>query len=295
MAKTFLSESYFYNVDPPQIERPSTELKMRQQPSYVRACGLGQRDRRAIHPPPIVELILGGKVNSKEQGWSYLMKASIIYNDKDCSINSKDEERGQFPKLIGTTIVNAQYLNGDCDGSGKNRSKSIFFIFSDLSLTTKGDFKLKFDLIDMENMKNPLQLITSSQVPKHDETQALPAGARHDRYRHHHPSYSYFSAPTPVECKTGCSVTSSIFTSYSSLTCPTVTVSSSLSLSLLIKGLFYDYEEYNRKDDFAEIWQRESHKQKKQQISFLPQKPQARQLIKSPNRYNHSSSGKNNL
>lgn len=35
-------------------------LNIRQQPVAARSCGFGERDRRVIDPPPIVELLIEG-------------------------------------------------------------------------------------------------------------------------------------------------------------------------------------------------------------------------------------------
>jgi hypothetical protein len=47
---------------PPQSRRPSTQsryhLHIRQQPIAARACGAGDRDRRPVDPPPIVQILL---------------------------------------------------------------------------------------------------------------------------------------------------------------------------------------------------------------------------------------------
>ncbi|KAI3130917.1 hypothetical protein CBS147330_4618 [Penicillium roqueforti] len=47
---------------PPRPRRPSTEsryhLHIRQQPIAARACGAGDRDRRPVDPPPIVQILL---------------------------------------------------------------------------------------------------------------------------------------------------------------------------------------------------------------------------------------------
>ncbi|KAJ5383390.1 hypothetical protein N7517_001301 [Penicillium concentricum] len=47
---------------PPPPRRPSTQsryhLHIRQQPIAARACGAGDRDRRPVDPPPIVQILL---------------------------------------------------------------------------------------------------------------------------------------------------------------------------------------------------------------------------------------------
>ncbi|KAJ5513041.1 hypothetical protein N7463_002593 [Penicillium fimorum] len=49
-------------ITPPPPRRPSTQsryhLHIRQQPIAARACGAGDRDRRPVDPPPIVQILL---------------------------------------------------------------------------------------------------------------------------------------------------------------------------------------------------------------------------------------------
>ncbi|KAL5343659.1 velvet factor-domain-containing protein [Aspergillus crustosus] len=60
---------------PPQPRMPSApsyRLHIRQQPIAARACGAGDRDRRPVDPPPIIQMILIDSDHSSEGGRSIL-------------------------------------------------------------------------------------------------------------------------------------------------------------------------------------------------------------------------------
>ncbi|KAJ3497300.1 hypothetical protein NLG97_g2012 [Lecanicillium saksenae] len=122
-------------------------LEVRQQPRAARACGFGDRDRRVIDPPPIVQLRVSGPGLSEEEKRAYLRYPSYVMN---CSIwdesGSQDasympdeyqHQRRLMGSLVGTPFV------GDDD----NDEEGCFFCFSDLSCRTPGSFRLKFSLL----------------------------------------------------------------------------------------------------------------------------------------------------
>lgn len=125
----------------------SFSLVVRQQPRAARACGFGDRDRRVIDPPPIVELKIDGPGLSEEEKRAYLRYSSYVMN---CSIwdesGSRDasympEEYQHQRRLMGS-LVSTPFVGDDDKGV-----EGCFFCFSDLSCRTPGSFRLKFTLI----------------------------------------------------------------------------------------------------------------------------------------------------
>ncbi|KAM3498390.1 hypothetical protein MY10362_008290 [Beauveria mimosiformis] len=122
-------------------------LEVRQQPRAARACGFGDRDRRVIDPPPIVQLRIDGPGLSEEERRAYLRYPNYVMN---CSIwdesgtrdasympDEYNHQRRLMGSLVGTPFV------GDDD----RNQEGCFFCFSDLSCRTPGAFRLKFTLI----------------------------------------------------------------------------------------------------------------------------------------------------
>ncbi|KAG5965133.1 hypothetical protein E4U58_002919 [Claviceps cyperi] len=122
-------------------------LSMRQQPRAARACGFGDRDRRVIDPPPIIQMSIQSQHLTKDEVRKYLRYGSYVMNcaicdetgTRDASFMTGEyqHQRRLMGSLIGTPFV-AQDDRGD---------EGCFFCFSDLSCRTPGAFRLKFTLI----------------------------------------------------------------------------------------------------------------------------------------------------
>ncbi|KAJ6779904.1 hypothetical protein PWT90_06267 [Aphanocladium album] len=136
-------------------------LEVRQQPRAARACGFGDRDRRVIDPPPIVQLRISGPGLSEEEKRAYLRYTSYVMN---CSIwdesGSRDasympdeyqHQRRLMGSLVGTPFV----------GEDDHGEEGCFFCFSDLSCRTPGSFRLKFSLL----MIDPARAATLRHFP----------------------------------------------------------------------------------------------------------------------------------
>ncbi|KAJ6446423.1 Spore development regulator vosA [Purpureocillium lavendulum] len=125
----------------------SFRLKLRQQPKAARACGFGDRDRRVIDPPPIVQLVVESSTMTDDEVRSYLRYESYVMNCSICDeTGSKDasfmpEEYQHQRRLMGS-LVGTPFVGQDDRGD-----EGCFFCFSDLSCRTPGAFRLKFTLI----------------------------------------------------------------------------------------------------------------------------------------------------
>ncbi|KAG8416710.1 hypothetical protein J3458_007274 [Metarhizium acridum] len=122
-------------------------LSMRQQPQAARACGFGDRDRRVIDPPPIVQLYVDGPSLSEDEAKSYLRYESYVMNCSICDESGTQDasfmpEEYQHQRRLMGSLVGTPFVGMDDHGE-----EGCFFCFSDLSCRTPGAFRLKFTLI----------------------------------------------------------------------------------------------------------------------------------------------------
>ncbi|KAK3341003.1 velvet factor-domain-containing protein [Neurospora tetraspora] len=135
---------------PPSGKKTDYQISVRQQPFAARSCGFGERDRRVIDPPPIVQLTIHNDTLSREE-LSRLLRHqfSVIH----CSIwdetgvkdmSSMPEDFRQQRRLMGT-LVASPFV-----GLDENGEEGCFFCFPDLSCRTPGIFRLKFALVVLD-------------------------------------------------------------------------------------------------------------------------------------------------
>lgn len=144
---------------PGQVMRPTAvpraptsqyRISVRQQPFAARSCGFGERDRRVIDPPPIVQLTIHDETLSQEElGRRLRHQFSVVH----CSIwdekgvrdmSSMPEDFRQQRRLMGT-LVASPFVGQDEHGC-----EGCFFCFPDLSCRTPGVFRLKFALVVLD-------------------------------------------------------------------------------------------------------------------------------------------------
>ncbi|CRK36728.1 hypothetical protein BN1708_007160 [Verticillium longisporum] len=148
-------------LQPPRpVPEPDPTLKdeykifIRQQPIAARSCGFGERDRRVIDPPPIVQLEINNPKLSKEdisqryRHQYYVVHCTIWSKDgtEDCSIMPEEYHRQQR-RLMGSLAASSFV------GKDENGIEGCFFPFSDLSVRTSGEYRLKFSIVVL----NPAQ------------------------------------------------------------------------------------------------------------------------------------------
>ncbi|KAK3322307.1 velvet factor-domain-containing protein [Apodospora peruviana] len=140
----------------PSAVRPTTSeyrISVRQQPFAARSCGFGERDRRVIDPPPIVQLTIhDDSLSTDELGRRLRHQFSVVH----CSIwdeegikdmSSMPEDFRQQRRLMGT-LVASPFV-----GQDENGDEGCFFCFPDLSCRTPGSFRLKFALVVLDPTK----------------------------------------------------------------------------------------------------------------------------------------------
>lgn len=128
-------------------------LKVRQQPKAARACGSGERDRRNVDPPPIVQLHIEAEGVSREETFRYLRHEAYVMN---CWIYDRTgiHDASHMPtehryqrRLTGSTVGTPFF------GKDENGQEGCFFPFSDLSVRTLGKYRLKFNLIMLDTSR----------------------------------------------------------------------------------------------------------------------------------------------
>ncbi|KAK3399215.1 velvet factor-domain-containing protein [Sordaria brevicollis] len=135
---------------PSANKKTDYRISVRQQPFAARSCGFGERDRRVIDPPPIVQLTIHNDSLTREEHSRLLRhQFSVIH----CSIwdetglkdmSSMPEDFRQQRRLMGT-LVASPFV-----GQDENGQEGCFFCFPDLSCRTPGIFRLKFALVVLD-------------------------------------------------------------------------------------------------------------------------------------------------
>ncbi|KAH7329145.1 velvet factor-domain-containing protein [Stachybotrys elegans] len=113
-----------------------------------RSCGLGERDRRVIDPPPIVELIIestrlsDAEVRKYRCFDSYVMSCSILDETGEHDASFMPEEYHRHQRRLMGSLVGTPFVGKDEFGK-----EGCFFTFADLSCRTSGSYRLKFSVI----------------------------------------------------------------------------------------------------------------------------------------------------
>ncbi|KAI9257974.1 velvet factor-domain-containing protein [Phascolomyces articulosus] len=170
------------NVPPPLgLSRPSRsntryELVVIQQPIHARCCGFGEKDRRLIDPPIILQLFTVAENGDMIKETNADSKLYVVHCDLYCEnrkeirsvvylpssvppenkrkriddYNPPIEEKIislRQPKsvrnLTGSLTANASHLLNE------NKEPGTYFVFHDLSVRTDGRFTLKFMFMDL--------------------------------------------------------------------------------------------------------------------------------------------------
>ena len=150
--RQFHQHPFPFPIQPKAVQPPPLEyvLTVRQQPAAARACGFGERDRRVIDPPPILEL----KITDRETGRpesdpdSYLALHCTLLNhdgtDDETEAPPTQEGMNSTRRLMGT-LVASPYPAKD-----ENGVAGTFFVFPDLSCRSTGKYRLRFKLLRID-------------------------------------------------------------------------------------------------------------------------------------------------
>jgi hypothetical protein len=143
------------------------KLKIVQQPVAARACGHGERDRRVVDPPPIVQLLMEDFDYASEDDQMALKQPSNIVHCTLLSVpHNKDVSATKDPfhpeklqrRLMGTQAA-SPFVGFDPTAPKdlpKDHRPGVFFIFSDVSCRHTGRYRLRFDLMTLAAHTNDL-------------------------------------------------------------------------------------------------------------------------------------------
>lgn len=126
------------------------DLCVRQQPANARSCGLGDRDRRVVDPPPILQLKLDApwlsrqEISRKLRTPSYVVHCSIWSPDGEEDMSGMPDDYTRQKRLMGN-LVASPFVGFDERGE-----EGCFFCFPDISCRTPGRYRLKFVLVVLE-------------------------------------------------------------------------------------------------------------------------------------------------
>ncbi|KAF1972404.1 hypothetical protein BU23DRAFT_569189 [Bimuria novae-zelandiae CBS 107.79] len=127
------------------------ELVVRQQPIAARACGFGERDRRVIDPPPIIQLKVTNAQNEPEEEelrYSLNVVHCTLWNAEGTSEETAliQPDRRTTRRLMGQLVASPSVAKDEHDNEG------CFFCFPDLSCRTNGRYRLRFVLMRIDPM-----------------------------------------------------------------------------------------------------------------------------------------------
>ncbi|TVY85288.1 Sexual development regulator VELC [Lachnellula suecica] len=148
-----------------ELQRPPVKysIRMRQEPIAARACGFGERDRRVVDPPPILQMMVEDPHSTAEE-LSALMRqpCAVVHCTLWDPVANKDDtampgttDKRQQRRLMGT-LVSSPFV-----GMDEHDVEGCFFTFPDLSVRTPGTYSLRFSLMILD----PLKMRSGDRVP----------------------------------------------------------------------------------------------------------------------------------
>ena len=148
----------------PARSNPKYNITVRQEPLAARACGFGERDRRVIDPPPILQMTIDDPTATDAEIRTMLrMPYSVVHCtlwnpvlDKDATaMDGPAVEKARQRRLMGT-LVASPFV-----GKDENDQDGCFFPFPDLSVRTPGTYSLKFSLVVID----PTKMVAGHREP----------------------------------------------------------------------------------------------------------------------------------
>ncbi|KAK2003647.1 hypothetical protein LX36DRAFT_78916 [Colletotrichum falcatum] len=145
------------------------EILFRQQPKAARCCGYGERDRRVIDPPPIVQLKINNpdltpdELYQKIHHPAYVVHCSIWNAEGTEECTNMYDGMGRLNKRMMGSLVSSPFVGLDESGE-----EGCFFCFPDMSVRTPGPFRLKFVLVVVDaahrSLRAPIRCSIISDV-----------------------------------------------------------------------------------------------------------------------------------
>lgn len=149
-------------------------LQVRQQPQAARACGFGERDRRVIDPPAIVQLSFKdfdpdcSEDVAELQYPFHIVHCSLITPEEPqtgsdvTSVPDPSKINAMSRRLMGTLVASPfvavdpeAAATASSSSSNPNARLGCFFIFPDLSVRQTGRYRLRFTLMKVSMQMTP--------------------------------------------------------------------------------------------------------------------------------------------
>jgi hypothetical protein len=124
-------------------------------------CGFGEKDRRPIDPPPIIQLIINPDSYENDralESLSYVMHAGLWSDDMKIEQNIY-YTGNTITKILVGSLVSSVHLSRDL-----NHELGIFFVFPDLSVRIDGNYRLKFVLMDISEPISKIKACLFSDI-----------------------------------------------------------------------------------------------------------------------------------
>ncbi|OJD27581.1 hypothetical protein ACJ73_01019 [Blastomyces percursus] len=129
----------------PALQSADFRLTVRQNPERARVAGGKEKERKPVDPPPIIQLKID---ETKDPGQNYLQSPFYFMC---CTLYNATEDTpattSQSTALAGTLVSSLHRLKDTDNMEGG------FFVFGDLSVKIEGEFRLKFNLFEMREVK----------------------------------------------------------------------------------------------------------------------------------------------
>ncbi|KXT14792.1 hypothetical protein AC579_9647 [Pseudocercospora musae] len=135
-----------------QVQQPpplNYTLSIRQQPAAARACGFGERDRRVIDPPPILELKITDRDGVPECDSTGMLALHCTLLSPDGS-DDETELPPAHPEMPSTRRLMGTLVASPYPAKDENNHAGTFFVFPDLSCRSPGKYRLKFKLLRID-------------------------------------------------------------------------------------------------------------------------------------------------
>jgi hypothetical protein len=142
------------------LDNKNYELIIRQHPQRARMCGFGERDRRPIDPPPIIQLKITSGSNTWEEQPSpfYVIHAGLWSPDMEAEQNILYTLNAPIRILTGSLVSSGHFLKDI------NDELTTFFVFPDLSVRIDGKYRLKFMLMDISEPVSRVKATVFSDI-----------------------------------------------------------------------------------------------------------------------------------
>lgn len=137
----------------PEQQQVQYRIHVRQQALRARMCGFGEKDRRSIDPPPIVQLEALDE-HGVPQKVAVLDHFYVVHCTLWCEGGLRDrnliKEGDRMTRVLVGSLVSSPAVMADEYGD-----EGCYFSFPDLSCRTEGKYRLKFMLarLSQENVR----------------------------------------------------------------------------------------------------------------------------------------------